>query len=610
MAIQVTKRPYAECFSGNPVHYELYSAAAVSDATIFFEIRVKFKYVGGAYAIVLDALPYYPTAGYAGIDIKDILHSQLNYGLVPLTGAANSSYIAPEQSGYFYIEFREITTSNSNPSWITTESDFERFVVKGGLNYFVYRGNNFWINYFTNPYPFFTWQKNGRLAAKDEKIWLLFLNYSFSALKIFMKVYWTDGTNHQTTAILDFLSIGKLHYIPAGCDQWSLDANPAKKVHYWTIQIFDIMNPGAPVAASQLFTFYADNRVDYNDTTLHYRNSLGGLDAVRIRGVIEENLDYAYTEQAATITPDYFSGEHVMAQRTISDNAEQITYKGDIGYLGKEEQDRLRDAFIRREVYWHKNNKWWPVIITTKNNRLRSSTDTRWTMPIEWQLAYDGGEYYTPQSVDLGDGIFNDNVCLARAGDLAVAVDMSGAQAAVTATFTEIDPQVASTQVRYRVVKVVDESVVVNWTSVPYAAINFNIDKEFLYRIEVQSICADEVYGVVSSAQFSAITGSSGGTGTGTSRLVNALPFATDFNIIVNSVIVISGHVGAYGTFYFTNPTTGSVQVQLELADMSPSTAEFTTNGATVNGTITGLTTTEIDFGIVDTDASWIFNLT
>lgn len=570
MSITVTKRPYSKSFSGNPVYYQLYSALAASDTTVYFEIQVQFKPIGGSYAPVLDTpIPFFPVAGIADVDIKDILHAQMDFGLIEFYDDEKTCWHTGGQSGYFYLEFREITTANTAPSWDSSESSHECFVAKGGLNYFMYRGNNWWANYQPVQKPFLTWQKSGRKAALTERMYLAFLQLA-AASSLFQKVHvvYTDGSTADDSIEMTVLK-DAVHFIPAGATQLDLESlTSGKAIWYWEIKVED----ESEVAQSETFRYYLDNQNDYNGVTLHYRNSLGGLDSVRIRGEIEEGASYNYTEQDSAVEPDYFSGSSISPQRRIGDNTEQITYKGNTGPLTREEQDRLRDAFINREVYQEIRKKWWPVVIITKSFTLRKTTDQRWSLPIEWELAYTGGDYYTPRAVDLGDGVFNDNVCAAMLSPLSVSVDMSGAQADVTITGTEVDPQNASTTFRYRLIN--DDSTATDWTTVAYADLPLNmlLPKEHTYIVEAQGICTGGVLGRLTTTQIDTRTPADpGGGGGGTPPPVNSIitnyaSSPTSFTIIKDSVELISGYVGAFNSFDFGVEDAVGVVIELSLS--------------------------------------------
>lgn len=408
MAITVNKRPNDRNWSGNPIHYLLYSADAESDSTIYFEIRVKFKRQDAAAYSTIVTLPYKPVAGTAKVDIQDILDGLLEHELpyLPSSGSFPSPNFSTKATGHFYIEFREITTAEPDPEWDDSEDANERFVIKGGLSFEKWRGDNYWVNYFDLVKPWLTWQESGRMKAASELVWLAFLNLTdtdISQIKVQLTVTFTDGSTNVSN--IDFaVQENQIGYFPAGYEQLDLASiDPTKTVHYWQLQVVKVStNPTEPLTTPHIF--YLDNRQDYNDVTLHYRNSLGGLDSARVRGVIEYNAQRDFSQIERIVLHDYFT-EHYINGRIGADNStEQLIYKGDIGHLGKEEQDRLRDIHLKREVWWGKQEKWLPVMLLTGTQPLRKSTDKLFAMPIEFTIASGGNYYYTPENVNLQDG--------------------------------------------------------------------------------------------------------------------------------------------------------------------------------------------------------------
>lgn len=79
MAIVVNKRPYDRNWSGNPIHYTLYSADAEAEPTNYFEYRVRFKRMDATAYSTIITLPFRPVSGTAKIDIEGILDGLLEY---------------------------------------------------------------------------------------------------------------------------------------------------------------------------------------------------------------------------------------------------------------------------------------------------------------------------------------------------------------------------------------------------------------------------------------------------------------------------------------------------------------------------------------------------
>lgn len=403
MAIVINTRPGDYCWSGNPVLYNLSSTEAAGDATIYFEVKVKFKYIGGSY-VTLATVPFYPVAGVAKVDISAILESKLNFFIPDLSILIQQT--AGEQSGMFYIETRQISTAIPDPSF-DSDSAHEKCVVKGGLNYFFHRGNNYFPNYQTlsGNNKFLTWQKSGKLASYTEQMYLCLINAMSGDTEtrtLLTTVHYTDGTT-DTTSFAFTQNKGVVMFLPAGADQLDLQSlDPSKTIYKWVHQV--LFDPGSGFEAlTEAFTYYLDNRNDYNDQVMNYRNSLGGLDSMRVRGIIETNLAWDSIAAQRGVDPDYYTGLAIQAQQFTVSSIEKITYKGDAGFLEKEQQERLRDMFIYRELYRVLRGKWLPLNLISSSFKMRTSDDTLWSMPIEYQPAYIGGNFYTPESVDLGD---------------------------------------------------------------------------------------------------------------------------------------------------------------------------------------------------------------
>jgi len=402
----VNKRPSDKNWSGNPIHYQLYSAAAEADSTIVFEIKVMFRRADDADYREIIILPYSPVKGFANIDIDAVIDGVLEYETPNIS--PDNEFLLPfncrKMTGRVYIAFREITAADPDPAWIETENDKAKFVIKGGISFSKWRGDNFWVNYYDPLKPFLTWQQSGRLASKSERMYLAWMNdtaVEASNIKMRRIICFNDGTQHVVDYNASALPLDVV-FFPTGYNQLKLgDVDPTKRVHYWELQIRDTH---FAVALSEAYRYYLDNRNDRNDVTLNYRNSLGGLDSARVRGVIEFNLDRNFEKTESLVIHNYFEGNNVSPRVKAANSTETLVYKGDIGYLSKEEQDRLRDAHFRRECWWEQQKKWMPIMILTGGQKLTTSMDQLWNMPIEFSIADGGDKYYTPRNVNLAEG--------------------------------------------------------------------------------------------------------------------------------------------------------------------------------------------------------------
>lgn len=621
MAILITKRPYERVFSGNPVHYQLYSALAAADATVSFEVRVRFKKIGPLYVYEnIVSLPYAPVDGYATIDLKEILDSILEFDLPKFDVDETLPWRTELQTGKFYLQFREITTLNPDPDWDNSEQDYERFVIKGGLNDFKYQGNNFWMNFYDVVKPFLTWQPSGtrllsdgntepiRLAGAEERMYLTWLiNTDRAGTSLRARIYYTDGTTANKTVGVPVTTtkIGTVYYLPVGCNQLDLqNVTPAKTIWYWTLQIIDVNDNSE---YSEIFKYELDNRNDYIGITMNYRNSLGGLDSARVRGSVEKKLGYNFSELEKTIQPDYFDGHYFQPQKIVSGNIEQVVYSGNLGLFRKEEQDRLRDAQMIRETWTERNKKWVPLNVITKDFTLVKNDDQRWSMPIEFTLGYGGSEYYTPDNIDLGEGLFTGNVCLAYVSPMSVVRDPITADDAWVINAGENDPQNASLQLRFRVIKDSDGSIAVDWTDADWGLpLPFNVPNDTgTYTVEAQARCTNDIFGKKTTAGIDTTTGAPGGGGSGgtgggstNSYVDNTTSFSGGWEVDINlATQTDAGFVGAGNTqpFVITVDPATDISIRVRLEDFTPSNVQIESGGVIYNPTTSGVITWTFD---------------
>ena len=597
MAIEIKKRPFYYSFSANPVHYELYSAQAAADVAIYFEVRVCFVNHQGVIERTAG-FPYSPVNGLAQVDIKEIVEGFLEYELPDFTGTEKDVKVVEKQTGFFYIEFREITPSNSDQTWDASEEEFKILCIKGGISEYKYQGNNFFTNYFDadNPYmprPFFTWQQRSRLATSNERMYLPYLlidDVPATKLKVIARATFNNGSTVDTVFDMP-VAKNKIYFIPAGATQLGLTLTD---LDYWEIFIEDRTDAGTPNVLSELFRYTLDRKHYYNHLFLHYRNSLGGLDSVRIAGVTKIDRDHDYQEIQKIRRPDYFDGHFFDPQKRIANNKELRTWRGDIGHLEKDEQDRLTDAYFK-EAWREIDKKWVPVNIITKQIAGTPSDAMKWSLPIDFTYGHDGDTNYTPDDVDLGEGTFTSNVCLAYLGSLAVAVAAGPTgYKTVSVSFVEIDPDDASTQIKWRVIKQSDNTEVLPWTTVGFVSpVSFNVPTGELYIFEARAVCANNIPGKKVTAEIDATGASGGGISSGSAGgfIYNETSVGVKLGLYLNGTLLGSVYVGAYSSVPITLGHLSNAEVKLKFmafsVGVSPSQA-YLYGPAAYTGAING----------------------
>jgi hypothetical protein len=583
MSITVKKRPYEWCWTGNPIAFELYSTEAAADPDVIVELKVFYKRVVDSEYKESPVFPYNPINGYVNADLKAFLNSVLEYELPSYNAEERKSWSVTRQSCIYYISYREITEDDPDPDWINNEV---RYALKGGIDYLKWRGNNFFTGYFnlSDQKPFLTWQLRGRLASYDERMYLLWLQINDSIVSQYFNVrvtaYYADGTTviHEYQLTENIYPAGVMYYLPAGASQWGLaTANAGSPLYYWNVQIFDHTDDDHPVAVSEIFTYKLDNRNNYNRVTMHYRGSLGTLDSARVRGQIDDELNYEVSETEKIVDPEYFLGDFISPERVIASAVENKIWKGNIGFVTREEQDRMRDLHLNRNMWLWVDKKWWPMLNVTENFKQKTSEDKLFSMPLSWKAADGGTEFYTPSSVDLGDSNDDSNVCYAGVIDLEITVTIGSPTSSISVTFTVDDLQsVGVTQFQWRIPGVVNPWQTANVADLPLVVNDIPNDESFAFQ--VRPLCPNAIPGQTTTGGFNTVD-SGGGSGDD-STINNQAILSTLYEVRVNGVIKDSGGIDPGQIKPFACADTLDATVEIYTASVNMTGCILTSNGA------------------------------
>ena len=572
--IVIHKRPYLQNFSGNPIYYELYDNDAVADATLSFQVKVLFMRGDGSIYEELTPLTLSPFEGSAKIDISPLLHILMEHFMPPVTDGT-TTYNSGTASGRFYIHFRTISNTSTTVGWNTTEESFIRWAFKGGVHPFRFRGNAFFTQYVPTQKPFYTWQVRNRLAAINEKIYLHWINLLFGFLtagtvKLKVLITYTDNTTATTEySVPDSNLMGLRYYLPVGATDLNLASiTPAKMLWRWEVWLEDVSVGGLGII-SERFAYVLDNRKDYNDVQIHYRNSLGGLDTVRLRGVVVKNLDYQLVATQRSAAADFPDGDQLPAIMRTEPAIEQLRYRADIGYLGKEEQDRLRDAMLNREAYIIKWGRFFPINLVQSSFELTRSDAYKWAMPIEFTIADDGASFYTPDNADLGDADPSSNVCASFIVISGHTLFVDSPAAGLTTARINFAVSGGGTGLQWRVPGLVDE-----WQDIAFAAsgyVDYAVASDVEFNFEMRVKCSADNYGAFTSH----FVDTDPAPPAANSTIYNETDTTSTFTVKVNGVAVAIGVVPAASYSPFFMPATSGDTVTVELGSISPSEVDL-----------------------------------
>lgn len=403
--MKIAQRPYKFCFSKNPVQYAFSQISNYTAAGCYLLIRIYERDIGGANEVMLYQEQIKPLTSTVVYDMSSIVESALEYAMPDFSG----SLLQPGNNiKEFYVQYATITDAAPTPTFITDATNFI-YCVKGGIPQPQWDWNNYFINYVANNKPFLTWQPNNRFIGLNDSFFISFLNSLASvSLSLIVNAEYIDGTTAQV--VTDFTDSNKvLYHIQAGPDQLGLNSLHAdKRLYKYSLSIVSTADH-ATVFVSP-YTYYVDYRKFYNTKYLHYYNSLGGIEMVRINGMIETVADVTFTD-SERFSGDVIIGSPASEEYIQTAKSKTDSFKGDSGFIfTSKEQDVFQEILLTRFAWERIIGRNWRIYVSNKSTSLRKSTDKKWSMALEWRYSFTNS-VYAPM-LDLGDGHDDNNYCI------------------------------------------------------------------------------------------------------------------------------------------------------------------------------------------------------
>lgn len=393
--IKITQRPHNFCFSKNPVQYT-FDVPNFSYPGCYVQVRIYARTIGGV-AALLHEEKIKPLTSTVIYNMSDIVESALDYVMPDF---APSIVQTGQNIKEFYIDFSTITTADPTAFWISDSVNF-MYIIKGGIAAPIWDWNNYFINYIPANKPFLTWQPGNRFIGLNDSFFISWLNTSASVtLSLIADVEFTDGTTDQV--VTDFTDSDKvLYHLQVGPDQLGLNAlDITKSLYKYSLSIVKTSDHATIYASG--YIYYIDYRKFYNTKFLHYYNSLGGLECVRVRGEIETDVDVSIAD-AEKFSDVAVIGAPNSEQYTQTAKSKIDSFKGDSGYIyTSAEQDVFQELLLTRFAWERIIDQNWRIYSLTKSVKLRSTSDKIWNFPIEWRYSFTNS-VYTPM-LDMGDG--------------------------------------------------------------------------------------------------------------------------------------------------------------------------------------------------------------
>lgn len=396
METVLIKQPPEISFSGNPMPYFFSitpygTIEKAQDIKLIVRVLVESLF-GNNNFIEVKVQAFYPnTNGQIKIEIQTLIDPFLEYYTPKL------SLIKPAQAFNQRKRYRVQYTLQKDGAIIgDIQSSPILYAIKGGMSYDQWHPSQFFnknILQDKNPLNFIAVGEKCHVAEKKYLFWI----YPFADNKVqtvMIDIMLDDNSIIQyDLPYTIFCGKWGICCVPIGFNQLNLSA--FVPVGKWPVSYSVKVMNADNIAIVAPIVYNIDHRNFYDTYQLLYRNSLGGIDTIRLRGAVDFEADYVRQNAERTVPPSYYSNGNLLAQ-SIDENAEETPkFKGDTGFLSKASVDKLRDLFLSPQKMELENGKLLPISINNKNVKFFSNKENLYSLQIEWQRAYTN-EFYTP----------------------------------------------------------------------------------------------------------------------------------------------------------------------------------------------------------------------
>lgn len=394
MEILLLKKPYEISLSGNPVPFSFaitpYGASQqTQDIRVQVRILVEDVFNSGVFTEA-KSQNFYPTSeGLVSIEIQSILDPYLSYYLP----APNLKRPVQAQQQRKRFKINWLLTNAGVVVSGPTDSDIY-YIAKSGLSYEQWHPHEFFSQkIIQQKVPLLFPARGEKCGLGEMKYFFWMYPYADSAQQtLTYKVYFSDGTSASTNAPTIFGGKWSIFCAPSGFSQSGLDSlvPDGKTAVKYSLKVAT----GATTIVEEYF-FEIDYRNFYETHQLVYRNSIGGLESIRLRGQIDFAADYDRQLAQKTVPPAWYSNMNLLPLATDESTEELTNYTGDTGWISKEACDKVRDLFLSGEKIELVNGKFLPININVKKAKFYSNNDQLVSTIVEWSPAYSN-LYYTP----------------------------------------------------------------------------------------------------------------------------------------------------------------------------------------------------------------------
>ena len=264
------------------------------------------------------------------------------------------------------------------------------------------------------------WQK-----LQDKKLWLssqpvektvapiqverlFYLHYGQDALiQLRIHAYFTDGTT--SLVFPDSIQASKFDVIEVVLDPQLIKNYLATTKTLKKYQVVIRNGAGlAPMFLTKQFTYSIDRNIYENNRFFIFRNSLGGYDTIRMKGVSLKSGKYDFIPVNGFYDDDFISTD---TENNRLRAEETVIYKVNSGWINNRQTvEWLRELFLSEEVYEIEQGYLIPVKIISNKSKFWQDKDYNYNLELQYERG-NINEYYSNifELEYLNGSVFNSN---------------------------------------------------------------------------------------------------------------------------------------------------------------------------------------------------------
>ena len=391
MELLIIRQPNVAAFTGNPMQYSIgitpYSSLQQTlPLRVVVKIELEQIYGTGQYAEI-DNLVLYPNSqGMVSFDVSEKVDAYLKYFTPPLQLRTITE--CAEQSKRYRISYY---LTNDNLVLVPSATSDVRFGIKGGTDPYLTYPSNLLANGSTLLTTAYQPDIREDLMQQGEYRFIYFL----------ARGTLTPGAGDMPVLrAAGFDTADDAEYVhPINTfTQWRVYCIPM------TPHVLFAVAPTRPrafqfdasIIGSEALNAVLDYRPAYDHRQLMYRDSLGGLNTISLRGNIATETSYERQQASLVNFPDQYFAQRLKPAAFSTRATETTLQKGNTGFIPKWKVDSLRDLFLSPEVYEVYNNALIPIVLQNSKARLYEKGDALFNLEIEWQRANPSRFYSQP----------------------------------------------------------------------------------------------------------------------------------------------------------------------------------------------------------------------